>query len=458
MKYHLAVDIGASSGRHILGWIEDGALHLEEIYRFPNNLKTENGSLVWDIDRLTEEVKRGIRRAGEVGKIPETVAIDTWGVDYVLLDQDKNVLEPVFNYRDPRTEQGAAEVEEQISAEELYRRTGIQKQNFNTIYQLWCDKKSGKLDRAKYFLMIPAYLSYQLTGIMANEYTDASTTGMLNAERRTWDGEILDRLGFQKELFGALHLPGEELGSFSEEMRAYAGFDAKVIFAPSHDTASAVAAAPVQGDDLYLSSGTWSLLGMERKTPILSEEAKKANFTNEGGMEFRFRFLKNYMGMWLFQNIKRNCENQYSYDEMMEMAKSAETYHLIDVNDPAFVAPENMVDAIRAKLGNPDLPLGEVLNSVYHSLAKSYDAAVREVESITGASADAIHIVGGGCQDAYLNRLTAQYTGKKVTAGPVEATAIGNLISQLVFSGECEDLNAARRMIKKSFSITEVEV
>lgn len=452
---HLAIDIGASSGRHILGEVRDGILKLREVYRFENNLKNEDGHLVWDIDSLVREVKAGIRACADIGKIPDTVAIDTWGVDYVLLDENGNELLPVFNYRDGRTESAVPEVEAILPPEELYRKTGIQKQNFNTIYQLWCDKQSGKLDKAKAFLMIPEYLSYKLTGVAGNEYTNATTTGMVNAATRSWDGDIISKLGFPQGLFGRLNQPGTYLGNFTKEMQDYAGFNAEVIFAPSHDTASAVIASPLEENGVYISSGTWSLLGRENRVAITSAEARNANFTNEGGMEYRFRFLKNYMGMWLFQNIRRNLGKTYSYDDMMFLAQESSYEKTFSVNDPRLVAPESMVEAIQDVLGE-SLSLGDLLNSTYHSLAKSYRGAVEELESITGQPTAAIHIVGGGCQDKYLNALTAKYTGKPVTAGPVEATATGNLISQLIYSGECADVDDARALVRKSFAIKEV--
>lgn len=452
---HLAIDIGASSGRHILGEVRNGRLQLQEVYRFENNLKTVDGHKIWDIENLVSQVKAGIKRCAEIGKIPDTVAIDTWAVDYVLLDEDGKELLPVYNYRDSRTDSAVPKVEAVIPQEELYRLTGIQKQNFNTIYQLWCDKQSGKLDRAKTFLMIPEYLSYKLTGVAANEYTNASTTGMVNAATRSWDDGIISRLGYPKILFGKLNQPGTLLGNFSKEMQDYAGFNAQVVFAPSHDTASAVVASPLEENGLYLSSGTWSLLGMENHTAITTELAREANFTNEGGMEYRYRFLKNYMGMWLFQNIRRNLDKKYSYDEMMFLAEDSSYEKTFNVNDPRLVAPDNMIDAIQQVLGE-SLPLGDLLNSTYHSLAASYREAVEEIESITGRRAAAVHIVGGGCQDKYLNSLTAKYTGKPVTAGPVEATATGNIAAQLVYSGECADVDDARALIRKSFSIREV--
>ena len=455
MKYFLAIDIGASSGRHILGFVEDGKLKLEEVYRFENGFKNENGSLVWDTESLFNEVREGIKKCGEIGKTPETIAIDTWGVDYVLLDENKNEILPAFCYRDSRTEKVIPLVEEKIAPRDMYFKTGIQKQNFNTVYQLYADKLSGKLDNAKYFLMMPAYLSYKLTGVIKNEYTNATTGSLVNAVTKDWDRDIIGALGLPESLFGELSLPSSEIGKFTDEIKDYVGFDSTVIFAPSHDTASAVAACPMGDNDLYISSGTWSLMGTESKTAVISEDTFKANFANEGGVEYRFRFLKNYMGMWLLQNIRKNINKSLTYDEMMYKAEACTNLDYLDVNHESFVAPENMIDVVKAYFGK-EMTLDEVLASVYHSLAKSYKEATEEIERMTGKTVNAIHIVGGGCQDKYLNRLTAQYTGKPVTAGPVEATAVGNLISQLIYNGVCGDLTEARELIKKSFEIKEV--
>ncbi len=451
MIYHLAIDIGASSGRHMLGYIEGGKLRLEEIYRFENGILRTADGIIWDIEALVKEVRTGIKKCGEIGKIPSTIAIDTWGVDYVLLDENKVEIMPVHSYRDTRTEAVVDKVESIVSTEELYSRTGIQKQSFNTVYQLMCDKLNGKMDKAAHFLMIPEYLSFKLTGVIANEYTNATTTGMINASNKTWDNEIISRLGYKKELFGSLSLPTAKIGNFTEEMRKYAGFDSTVIFCPSHDTASAVAACPVKDDAAYISSGTWSLFGVETAKPILSEQARKANFTNEGGIEYRFRFLKNYMGMWLLQNIRKNLDKKFTYDEMMEMAIASSVIKYFDVNDPRISAPENMIEAIRKCLNEPDMPIGDIINCVYHSLAKGYKNATDEIETIIGKPLNAIHIVGGGCNDGYLNELCEQYTGKEVTTGPAEATATGNLISQLIYSGECADIDAARAIVKNTF-------
>ena len=456
MKYALAVDIGASSGRHILGWIEDGKIQTEEIYRFENNFVKENGSLVWDIDALFKNVIEGIKKCKEIGKIPSTIAIDTWGVDYVLLDENENELKPAYCYRDARTEKIVGEVENIISQERLYEKTGIQKQQFNTIYQLYADKISGKLDKAKFLLMMPAYLSYKLTGKIKNEYTNCSTMGLLNAKEYAVDKDICKALGINPDIFGEILMPGDIIGDFKDKMQEEIGFNAKVMFCPSHDTASAVCACPLQDNDIYISSGTWSLIGTELKDAVLTEKARICNFTNEGGIEHRFRFLKNYMGMWLFQNIRRNLDRKLTYEETIREAESSGKYHYIDVNAPEFLAPDNMIDAIKDYLKMPDLSLGELLNSVYHSLAKSYKEAISEVEKISGINAETIHIVGGGCQDKYLNRLTAEYTGKKVTAGPIEATAIGNLISQLYNPLNGYTLEKLREIVINSFDIEEV--
>lgn len=455
MTYYLAIDIGASSGRHILGYIDNGRLKLEEIHRFENYITNQNGTLVWDIEHLVSEVKKGIAKCKEIGKTPCTVAIDTWGVDYVLLDESKQEILPAVSYRDSRTNRVINKVESIISAEELYLKTGIQKQNFNTIYQLYADKLSGRLEDAKHFLMIPAYLSYKLTGIIKNEYTNATTTGMVNADTKQWDYEIIDKLSLPKHLFGTLDTPCTVIGNFTKEMQDYAGFDSTVIFAPSHDTASAVCACPIDDNSVYISSGTWSLIGVESLNPIVNEKSMAANFANEGGIDYRFRFLKNYMGMWLFQNVKKNLNNEFSYDDMMRLAMQSKRFEMIDTNAPDFLAPENMINAIRSYLKNESIPIEVVINSVYHSLAQSYKNAIDEIEKLAGKTIDNVFIVGGGSKDTYLNKLTAQYTGKKVVTGLSEATATGNLLSQIMYDKKIS-LAQARDIVKNSFDIKEI--
>ena len=453
MTYYLAIDIGASSGRHILSHIENERLVLEEIYRFDNNLTQSKNGLVWDIENLFSEILNGIKKCKEMGKIPKSIAIDTWGVDYVLLDENKKEIKPCFCYRDSRTNAVVDEVESLVLSTELYAKTGIQKQNFNTIYQLYADKKSGKLEKAKYFLMMPEYLSFKLTGVCKNEYTNATTTGLVNAKDKVWDSDIISALGLPSELFGTLNTPSSVVGDFSENIQKAVGFNSTVLFAPSHDTASAVCACPMADNDLYISSGTWSLIGTEITQPILNDSARKLNFTNEGGIDYRFRFLKNYMGMWLFQNIRRNLNKSMTYDEMMELAKNCSEHKYFDVNDSTLVAPKNMIDAIGKLICSDDL--GLILNSAYHSLAKSYSEAVMEIEAVTSKRFDAIHIVGGGCQDKYLNALTRDYTGKSVTAGPIEATATGNIVSQIMRDKKIS-LATAREIVKNSFDIKEI--
>ena len=456
MSYCLAIDIGASSGRHILGSYQNGKIALEEIYRFENNICEENGTLCWDIAHLASEVKAGLKMCGEIGKIPETVAIDTWGVDYVLLDKDKKEILPAVAYRDSRTDAAIEEFHKTISKKDFFARNGIQPIPFNTIYQLYCDKKSGKLQNAAHCLMIPAYLSFKLTGETKNEYTNLTTGALINAETKAVDKDLLKELGIDSAIFGEICLPCQKIGNLSEEVKTEVGFDTTVIFCPSHDTASAVAACPTSDDGMYISSGTWSLVGTENLYPVLSEEALNGGFTNEGGINFRYRFLKNIMGMWLFQNIRKNLDKKYTYDEMMEMAKQSSYTKLIDPNAKEFVAPKNMIEAIREHLGEKDLPIGDVLKSVYLSLANSYKAAAETIENVCGKKIDLINIVGGGSKDAYLNELTKQITGKRVLTGPTEGTATGNLIAQFMYLDKSLTLEKMREAVKASFDIREV--
>ncbi len=454
--YHLAIDIGASSGRHILGWLEDGKIRTCEVYRFENGVQENAGHLTWDVESLVRNVIAGIAACKEIGMIPKTIAIDTWGVDYVLLDENEKEILPVIAYRDRRVEGVPQKVDEILPLKELFARCGIQPLDFNTIYQLVCDQKSGRLENAKHFLMIPAYLSWRLTGVMKNEYTNATTTSLVNAVEKTWDYGLLEKLEIDSALFGTLSLPGEKVGDLKKEIEEQVGFAAEVIFCPSHDTASAVAACPMEEGSIFVSSGTWSLIGAELDRPILQEEAMQGGFTNEGGIEYRYRFLENIMGMWLFQNIRKNLNKKYTYDEMMQMAMGSGFTKTFDPNATTLVAPENMIDAIRDLLGEKDLPLEDLLSSVYHSLAVSYDKAVKTVESLTGETIRTIHIMGGGSKDAYLNRLTAKVTGKPVLAGPVEATALGNLLCQMMYADPGKTLSDMRKTVKDSFDITEV--
>ena len=452
MPYCLAIDIGASSGRHLLGELKNGKLLTTEIYRFENGMKEQNGSLTWDIAALTDHVIAGIAKCGELGKIPTTVSIDTWGVDYVLLDRDGKEILPCYAYRDSRTASCPDEVFAILPENELYAKTGIQKQCYNTLYQLYADKKAGRLEGAESFLLMPEYLSYKLTGVQAHEYTICSTTNLLNAAEKTWDFSIIDALNFPRSLFGEILPPTAPVGSFSPEIRARVGFDATVVFCPAHDTAAAVAACPLSDGSAFISSGTWSLVGTELLSPTTSAAAQKANLTNEGGIAYRYRFLKNIMGMWLFQSIRRELDKKYTYDEMMHMAEESTFTECIDPTDAAFLAPASMIEAVRTYLGKPALPLGDLLSSVYHSLATSYKKTVEEIEAISGERIHTVAIVGGGCKDDYLNRLTARYTGKRVSAGPVECTATGNILAQLMYLDKSLSPMAAREIVKATFA------
>lgn len=417
MEYCLAIDIGASSGRHILGWRDDAGLHTREVYRFPNGMEQQNGHLVWNIDRLESEVRIGIQEAKKLGKL-RSLAIDTWGVDYVLL-RGEQAVQPCYAYRDDRTEAVIDQVHQKVPFSELYERTGIQYQPFNTIYQLYADKLSGRLDGVDDFLMLPEYLNWRLTGRKMHEYTNATTTGLVAASSGTYDMELIRALGLPEGMFGRLYQPGTVVGE-------YQGIP--VVLCPSHDTASAVEGIPMEQDGLFLSSGTWSLLGAKLPEPVLSKAAQAANFTNEGGVGY-IRFLRNIMGMWILQNLQKQLD--YSYGEMAEMAQNCGEKRIFDVNAPEISAPTDMKAAILGLLGEDDLTDAQLLASVHHSLASCYGTAVRELEQITGRSWDRIYIVGGGAKNGYLNALTQQYTGKQVIALPIEATALGNLHIQM---------------------------
>lgn len=461
--YFLAIDIGASSGRHMLGHLEKGRLVLEEIYRFENGMKQTKEGLCWDIPALFQEIKTGIRRCGELGKIPVSMGIDTWAVDYVLLDEQDRILGDTFGYRDGRTEGMDEEVYRLIPEKELYQRTGIQKQIFNTVFQLMAVKKTHPeyLEQARTFLMLPDYFHFLLTGEKRSEYTNATSTQLVNAEIKDWDDEIISRLGYPREMFLPLSQPGTLVGTFTKEIEDEVGFSCQVVLPATHDTASAVMAVPCQEDHcLYISSGTWSLMGTENKKAICTEESRQKNFTNEGGYDFRYRYLKNIMGLWMIQSVRHEEKDQYSFAQLCEMADECSDFpSRVLVNAPEFLAPESMTEAVRRyceKTGQrvPETT-GELAAVIYQSLAKCYGETVGEIEQLTGEHYDTIHIVGGGANAGYLNRLTAMQAGRRVLAGPSEATAIGNLMAQMIGKGEFEGLMQARACVAESFPICE---
>ena len=478
-KYYLAIDIGASSGRHILGHIEDGRIVLEEMYRFDNKQVHKGGHDCWDMDNLWNGILGGLKACKEAGKIPQTIGIDTWAVDFVLIDKDGNTVGDAVAYRDGRTKDADKLVDKVIPAQELYARTGIQKQLFNTIYQLMAlgEEHPEQLEQAQTMLMIPDYFDYKLTGVMKQEYTNATSTNLVYAAAKTWDYELIEMLGLPARLFGELSMPGTVVGNLTEEIQKEVGFDATVILPATHDTGSAFLAVPARDEKaVYLSSGTWSLLGVENEEPICTEDSWRENFTNEGGAWYRFRYLKNIMGLWMIQSIRRELNGvayvagrtskysdgkQWSFPDLIEAARGAADFHsVVDANDDCFLAPESMIDAIKeyCRHSGQQVPetVGEIMQCVYLSLSRCYKEAILNLCKLTGKIYTSINIVGGGCQDMYLNEMTAKAVGLPVYAGPVEGTAIGNLIVQFIAAGEFKDLQAARDAIRVSFDIKEI--
>lgn len=462
-RYYLAVDIGASSGRHMLGYLEDGKMHLEEVWRFENGMKDEGGSLVWDTEYLFSQIRAGMKKCARIHKIPESMSIDTWAVDYVLLDQEDRVLGSTYGYRDNRTQGMDERVYQRIPEKELYARTGIQKQRFNTIYQLMADqiKRPALLEAAKTFLMLPDYFQFLLTGNKVSEYTNATSTQLVSPVTKQWDRELIRLLGYPEEMFLPLRTPGTEVGNLTERIAKEVGFTCKVALCGSHDTASAVMAVPrAQGDALYISSGTWSLMGVELPAADCSAGSREANFTNEGGYDYRFRYLKNIMGLWMIQSIRHEMGDSVSFAQLCDMAMAAGDFpSRVKVNDACFLAPGNMTEEIRDYCGRTGQKIprttGELAGVVYQSLADCYGETVREIEAITAKKYGAVSIIGGGAGAAYLNQLTANATGKTVYAGPTEATAIGNIMSQMISAGELAGLAQARQCVYESFSIQE---
>lgn len=420
MKRFLAVDIGASSGRHIVGWKENSEIRTQEVYRFPNGVKEEDGHLTWDIKALLFHVKAGIDEALENYPGIESLSIDTWGVDYVLMREDQEVL-PCFAYRDRRTQDVIPQIHELIAFDELYRRTGIQYQPFNTLYQLYADKLAGRLEGVTDFLMMPEYLMYKLCGVKAHEYTNATTGGMVNARTGGYDPEIISRLGFPVCLFQRLQQPGTVIGE-------YKGI--RVILCATHDTGSAVEGIPMVGNELYISSGTWSLLGVRTPKPITDDNSREANYSNEGGVRYN-RYQKNLMGMWLVNRLRAEICPDKPWSEITAEAEIRHFDHLVDVNDPIFMAPESMKKAFDARLPHPPKCDMGYFRCAYRSLAEGYKQAIEEIEHNTGMTYQKLYIVGGGAKNRFLNRLTEEATGKQVIALPIEATALGNLKIQM---------------------------
>lgn len=420
MRYTLAIDIGASSGRHIVGWMEEGRIQTKEVYRFPNGVSEQDGHLVWNMDALLGFVKAGIAEAKKAFPNIASLSIDTWGVDYVLLKGSEEVR-PVYAYRDSRTEAVIPQVHEILPFSELYRHTGCQFQPFNSIYQLYADKLAGRLEGVTDLLMIPEYLLYKLCGVKAREYTNATTMGMVSAQTGEFDEEIIEKLGYPGHLFPELSQPGTVLGE-------YEGI--QVALCATHDTGSAVEGIPMEGNHPYISSGTWSLLGVKTPKPITDGASQQANYSNEGGVGYN-RYQKNIMGMWLVNELRRTLCPEMPFPEIVEAAEKSTCEVLVDANANEFLAPRNMKDAFDKAAGGKLVTVGDYFRCAYRSLAVSYRDALAELERNTGCTYEKLYIVGGGAKNQFLNGLTEEATGKQVIALPIEATALGNLKIQM---------------------------
>ena len=428
LKYYLAIDIGASSGRHIVGWSENGDINTREVYRFPNGVINRDGHLVWNTEELYQNVLSGIKEALRLYPNLESLSIDTWGVDYILLNGDEEIL-PVYAYRDSRTEAAVPKVHDKISFSELYARTGCQFQPFNSIYQLYDDMQNGRLDKATDMLMIPEYLMWRLSGVKAREYTNATTTGMVNAESGEFDPYIIKALGYPEGLFPRLSKPKEILGDLLPQVREAVGGNVKVVLCATHDTGSAVEGIPMEGNEPYISSGTWSLLGVKTPRPITDEGSERANYSNEGGVGYN-RYQKNIMGMWLVNRLQSELCPDTPFSEIVKMAEESICDALVDANAKEFLAPESMRAAFDRATGGFQ-NIGDYFRCAYRSLALSYNQAIDELEANTGKKYDKLYIVGGGAKNGFLNRLTEESTGKRVIALPIEATSLGNLKIQM---------------------------
>ncbi len=429
MNYYLAIDIGASSGRHIVGWVENNEIKTDEVFIFPNGMKKQNNHLVWNIKSLFENVKKGIKAAHKKFPSIKSLAIDTWGVDYVLIT-DSGELTPCLAYRDNRTKVLIEEVHKLIPFEELYAKTGIQFQPFNTVYQMYDDLKRKRLDIATDFLMIPEYLNYILTGVKMHEYTNATTTGLVNAKTGEYAQDIIERLGYPARLFGKLYQPGTSVGTLKSEIALAVGGQTEVVLCASHDTASAVEGIPMDGNSPYISSGTWSLLGLKVPNAITDENSRKANYSNEGGVGYT-RYQKNIMGMWVVNRLKEELCPEKPFPQIVEEAEKSGFSDYVDVNDNSFLAPASMKQAFDSMLKTKPQYESDYFRCAFISLAQSYKTALDELRANSGKDFDTLYIVGGGAKNLLLNELTEKICKIKVCALPIEATALGNLKIQI---------------------------
>ncbi|HEY9166385.1 MAG TPA: rhamnulokinase family protein [Candidatus Kryptonia bacterium] len=467
MKKYLAFDFGADSGRAILGIVSGGKVRLEEVHRFPNRQITIDGHLHWDAAYLLDELKKGLSLAVKQGHADiSSVGIDSWGVDFAIVGEDGRLIEQPYSYRDSRTNGMMEQVFKKISKAEIYSCTGIQFMQINSIYQLYsefCDNPA-RLNSSVTLLFMADLFNYFLTGKKLSEYTIASTSQLLNVHEKRWDSKIFSSLGLPIGIMAPIVDPGTILGPLARELGRESGLgeDVNVVAVGCHDTASAVAAVPATGDDwAFLSSGTWSIIGTELDHPNVSEEALRDDFTNEGGVRNRIRFVRNVMGMWLLQELRRNWKvegKDYSYDELSNMAEHARRIgSVIDPEDMSFLNPPYMAAVVRdyCKKTHQRIPQTdeEIVFCVLHSLAIKYSSTLQKMRCITGRKTSRLHIVGGGSRNDLLNQMTADACGIPVTAGPAEATALGNIMVQAMADGEVESLDEARRIVGESFPV-----
>ena len=457
----LAVDLGAESGRAVRGRFDGERMALEEVHRFSNLPVRLPDGLHWDVLRIIGEVKEGISKAARDGGRIESLGVDAWGVDFALLDRDGSLISNPYHYRDPRTEGMDERAFDRMPKEEIYATTGIQFMPINTLYQFLAMEGSPLLRAAETLLLIPDLVNYWLTGERACEFTAASTTQLCDARSGDWARGLIGKMGFPDHIFGEILPPGTKLGPLlsgvAEETNAPEGL--RVTAVASHDTASAVVAVPAENDDFaYISSGTWSLVGVELPEPVLVPEGMHANFTNEGGFDGTTRFLRNVMGLWLLQECRRTWAREgreYSYEELTRLAREVPTGGpLLDPDHPAFLRPGDMPGRIRrfcreTDQGPPEEP-GEVARCVLESLALKYRWVLERAEEITGRRAEVIHVVGGGVRNTLLCQLTADATRRLVRAGPVEATALGNLMVQAHAQGYLGSLQEIRAAVRGS--------
>ncbi len=469
-RSYIAVDLGAGSGRVILGNFSGSELDLREVHRFENGPMDLAGTLRWDIHRLFAEIKIGIGKAvmssgGEV----RGIGVDAWGVDYGLLDSDGALLSQPFNYRDSRTETMIEAAFERVPRAKIFEATGIQFMTLNSLFQLLSAviDKTQPLGRASTLLFIPDLINYFLTGERANERTVASTSQCYNPQTRDWAREMLDALGIPVEKFAPLVDPGTTLGLLRSDVAEVTGAgDVPVLAVGSHDTASAVAAVPASGGEFaYLSSGTWSLLGLETQAPVINEQALDLNFTNEVGVCDTIRLLKNINGLWILQETRRiwaEGGREMTYGEMMSEAAKAKPFTaVVDVDHADFMGPGDMEARIRARAEESGQPSpetrGEVLRSIFESLALKYRWVLERADDLQGRDSDVLHIVGGGTQNRLLNQFAANAVRRPVVVGPVEATAAGNVISQMMATGDLASLEEGRALVRNSFETETYE-